>query len=143
MEETDPHPNPPPANKKHQAMLDRLANHQARRGSGSGPESDSAPAFESVSSFLSLFSSAKRSVESDLSGSGPARPLDPKPDSTGSPLPYRISSGPSPRTPTSSLPTSSAPPSSPSPTSRNPRNPSLRFGPQEEVLLQKKKQSCR
>ncbi|KAJ6809380.1 tubulin-folding cofactor C [Iris pallida] len=81
MEETDPHPNPPPANKKHQAMLDRLANHQARRGSGSGPESDSAPAFESVSSFLSLFSSAKRSVESDLSRIRTRAPSsDPKPD---------------------------------------------------------------
>ncbi|KAJ6812689.1 tubulin-folding cofactor C [Iris pallida] len=83
MGETDPHPHPDPdptpANKKHQAMLDRLSNHQARRGSGCRLGSESAPAFESVSSFLSLFSSAKQSIESDLSR---IRTLssDPKPD---------------------------------------------------------------
>ncbi|KAL0911969.1 hypothetical protein M5K25_017909 [Dendrobium thyrsiflorum] len=58
------------AQKKHAAMLERLSNsHQSRLQQSAARRTAadfSSPSFESVQSFLSLFSDSKRSVEADL-----------------------------------------------------------------------------
>ncbi|XP_050374811.1 tubulin-folding cofactor C [Argentina anserina] len=73
--ETEP-PNPtreplesdPSLQKKHQSMLDRLTHrHQSRLDTSLTRRSDPSPSFESTSAFLSRFSAAKSSVDSQLS----------------------------------------------------------------------------
>ncbi|PKU66737.1 tubulin-folding cofactor C [Dendrobium catenatum] len=70
------------AQKKHAAMLERLSNnHQSRLQQSAARRTAadfSSPSFESVQSFLSLFSDAKRSVEADLHRCRAIAAADPK-----------------------------------------------------------------
>lgn len=80
MEGSNPNPVASDAlEKKHALMLERLENLRQARKTGSGSGSEAAPSFESVASFLSRFSDAKRSIDAELSR---LRALDPsaKPD---------------------------------------------------------------
>ncbi|KAF4400463.1 hypothetical protein G4B88_023256 [Cannabis sativa] len=64
--------------RKHAAMLERLANRQHTRRSAESDDSSTSPAFESTSSFLTRFSDSKRSIEAQIAQSR----LTPMPETT-------------------------------------------------------------